>query len=150
MPQVIRRARTEDTENILPLLRLLFSIEEDFTFDANKQKQGLQLLMQLSSAAIFLMEKDGNIIGMVTGQITISTAEGGPALLIEDLVVVPEQRGKGIARSLLESVRQWASTKGASRMQLLADCNNKTALSFYESCGWKQTQLICLRKFHKE
>ncbi|MFT5699956.1 MAG: ribosomal protein S18 acetylase RimI-like enzyme [Desulforhopalus sp.] len=147
---MIRRATIEDVENLLPLLELLLGIEQDFTFDATRQKRGLQLLLQQPSAAIFLAEQDGVVIGMVTGQITISTAEGGLALLVEDLVVAPEYRNKNIARTLLTSLGNWAQENSANRMQLLADANNHKALDFYKKCGWNHTKLICLRKFNEE
>jgi ribosomal protein S18 acetylase RimI-like enzyme len=147
---MIRRATTEDIPSLLPMLQLLFSIEEDFIFDAEKQQKGLALLMQQRSSAVFLAGNDEQIVGMVTGQLIISTAEGGPALLIEDLVVSPEHRNQKIARSLLQALGDWAEGGGAHRMQLLADCNNKEALSFYAKCGWNQTKLICLRRYHTE
>jgi len=147
---MIRRATREDIPSLIPLLRLLFSIEEDFTFDAKKQQKGLDLLIEQRSSAVFLAEYNGETVGMVTGQLLISTAEGGPALVVEDLVVDPHHRNKKIARSLLQALGNWAEKKGAHRMQLLADASNKEALSFYKKCDWTQTKLICLRKYHTE
>ncbi|BHH86144.1 GNAT family N-acetyltransferase [Desulforhopalus sp. 52FAK] len=147
---MIRPAAVEDIPSLIPLLLLLFSIEEDFTFDAEKQEKGLGLLLQQDSSAVFLAEEDGEVVGMVTGQLLISTAEGAPALILEDLVVSALYRNKNIARSLLETLSSWARERGATRMQLLADVNNKDALNFYTKCDWAQTQLICLRKYLKE
>lgn len=146
---MIRRATKEDIHNLIPLLRILFSIEEDFTFDAKKQQEGLSLLIEQRSSAIFIAVHNEETVGMVTGQLLISTAEGGPALVVEDLVVNPHHRNKKIARSLLQALGNWAEEKGAHRMQLLADTSNKGALSFYKKCDWTQTKLICLRKYHK-
>jgi GNAT superfamily N-acetyltransferase len=85
---------------------------------------------------------------MVTGQLVISTAEGGPALLVEDLYVVQKSRGRGIGRMLLEKIGIWAHGHGAKRLQLLADRDNLGALQFYRATGWQPTRLICLRKYH--
>lgn len=145
----IRRAGSEDLPGLLPLLKLLFSIEEDFTFDAKKQIKGLTLLAEQNSAAIFVADINGETVGMVTGQLLISSAEGGLSLMVEDLVVAPHQRNKKIARSLLQALGNWAEEKGAHRMQLLADENNKEALSFYKNCEWTQTKLICFRKYNE-
>lgn len=146
---MIRRASREDILSLIPLLRILFSIEEDFTFDAKKQQKGLDLLIEQHSSAVFIAEYNRETVGMVTGQLLISTAEGGPALVVEDLVVEPHHRNKKIARSLLQALGNWAEEKGAYRMQLLADTSNKEALSFYKKCDWTQTKLICLRKYYK-
>lgn len=147
---MIRPATLEDVPSLIPLLSILFSIEEDFTFDAKKQQRGLELLLLQESSTIFLAENDGTVVGMVNGQLLISTAEGTTALLIEDLVVAPDHRNKKIAQSLIQTLGDWAYTRGATRMQLLADINNKDALSFYKKCDWTQTKLICLRKYHKK
>lgn len=40
-------------------------------------------------ATVLVAETSGKVVGMATGQLTISTAEGGPALLVEDVVVAP-------------------------------------------------------------
>jgi len=146
---MIRRATREDILSLIPLLRLLFSIEEDFTFDAKKQQKGLDLLIEQHSSAVFIAEYNGETVGMVTGQLLISTAEGDPTLVVEDLVVAPHHRNKKIAQSLLQALGNWAEEKGAHRMQLLADTSNKEALSFYKKCDWTQTKLICLRKYYK-
>lgn len=146
---IIRRATQEDIPSLIPLLHILFSIEEDFTFDAKKQQKGLALLIEQSSSIVFIAQDKGKTVGMVTGQLLISTAEGNPALVVEDLVVDPHHRNKKIARSLLDALGSWAMEKGAQRMQLLADINNKDALSFYKKCDWAQTKLVCLRKYHQ-
>jgi GNAT superfamily N-acetyltransferase len=150
MDRVVRPAREKDLEQLTVFLRHLFSIEEDFSFNSERQQKGLQLLMQNPSSAIFVAEEDGQPVGMVTGQLTISTAEGTAALIVEDLFVAAPHRKKKIATTLLQELGHWASKQGATRMQLLADKNNESALEFYHKDGWQSTQLVCLRKYYKE
>ena len=146
MNAVIRRAGPEDIPALVGLLRLLFSIEKDFVFDAVKQERGLRLLLANAQAAVFAAEYDGQVIGMCTGQLLISTAQGGPSALIEDVVVQLAQQGKGVGRQLVAAAEAWAVSQGASRMQLLADQNNAPALAFYHKTGLQRTAMICLRK----
>jgi len=42
----VRVAENTDIEVLIELLRQLFSIEEDFVFDAGKQRAGLELMMR--------------------------------------------------------------------------------------------------------
>lgn len=133
---------------MLELLRHLFSIEEDFTFDTEKQLRGLELLLHGKNCQIVVAETNEQIIGMTTGQLLISTAEGAAALFVEDVVVAPAYQGRGIGSALVEEIGNWAQTYGAVRMQLLADRENDQALNFYKKLKWKQTRLICLRKYH--
>ncbi|WP_028319061.1 GNAT family N-acetyltransferase [Desulfobulbus elongatus] len=143
----VRPARPQDLEPMVGLLRLLFTIEEDFGFDAVKQRQGLALLLNDDRACILVAEEAGQAVGMCTGQLVISTAEGGPAVLVEDVVVAPEHRGRGTGRALMDALTGWARERGATRMQLLADKNNPPALAFYDRLGWGSTALICLRRY---
>ena len=132
------------------LLQQLFGIEEDFAFDASKQRKGLELLLLSPTAVIMVAKEDKAVIAMGTAQLVISTAEGGPSLLVEDVVVKPSSQNQGIGGRLLQALGDWGATKGAGRMQLLADRTNSPALGFYHHEGWQETQLICLRKFHRE
>ena len=145
---MIRPATKADIPELLALLQQLFSIEIDFNFDAERQHLGLNLLLESDMAIICVAEEEGTIIGMATGQLVVSTAEGGPSLLIEDLVVSPPMQKKGHGSQLLSALAQWGSERGAGRMQLLADQTNYPALEFYLHNQWRRTQLICLRKYY--
>ena len=132
------------------LLRQLFAIEEDFTFDADRQLKGLELLLDSANGVIIVAVEKQAVVGMGSGQLVISTAEGGPSLLVEDVVVQPSRQGRGIGTRLLQTLGEWGAKRGAGRLQLLADRHNAVARDFYHRRGWQQTQLICLRKFHSE
>lgn len=147
---VIRQAGNRDLEFLVYLLELLFKIEEDFHWDRQKQRKGMELLLSQDNAAVFVAENNESVIGMATVQLIISTAEGGPAMLVEDVIILPEYRGQGIGSKLLFSVGQWGYQRGAKRMQLLADKTNTAALHFYKAEDWKGTKLICLRKYFRE
>lgn len=141
-----RDATAQDIPVLITLLKELFSIEEDFLFNEEKQRIGLQQMLDNRRSYVAVAEKAGTLVGMCTGQLTISTAEGGPALLIEDVVVTKKWRSLGIGKRLIDEVSTWARHMGVSRLQLLADKTNSEALGFYKSLGWQFTQLICLRK----
>lgn len=142
----IRPAVSSDIEALTSLLQILFSIEEDFFFNKSLQRRGLELMLTNERCCVLLAEVNGQVVGMCSGQLTISTAEGGPALLAEDMVVLGDYRGQGIGQRLMAEVAEWGKTRGVSRLQLLADRNNTPALEFYKRLGWQTTELICLRK----
>ena len=145
----IRTAASQDIDTLVQLLEELFSIEEDFIFNGKLQRKGLQLLLENTMSVILVAELGGSIVGMSTGQLVISTAQGGPSLLVEDVIVSKKARGRGIGKKLVDAVCRWATTFGAERFQLLADVNNHDGLRFYEHIGWSKTNLICLRKMHR-
>jgi GNAT superfamily N-acetyltransferase len=145
---LVRPARPADVSALCDLLADLFRIESDFSADPAKQANGLRLLLEDESgrSKVFVAVHEGRVIGMCSVQVIISTAEGRPAAIIEDLVVRREHRGFGFGTALLEIVREWCLVRGITRLQLLADKDNSKALTFYTNRGWCGTNLICLRK----
>lgn len=143
---LIRQATPTDIPAMVTLLAQLFSIEKDFCADPGKQAQGLALLLESGSAMAWVAEHQGTVVGMVTLQALISTAEGGAVGLIEDLVVASDWRGRGLGGKLIGTAETWAVAHGLTRLQLLADRGNAAALAFYEQRGWEPTQLVALRK----
>lgn len=142
----IENAALGDVPALSALLDTLFSIEQDFEPNTQRQTQGLALLLQHPDRAVIKVARDkGQIIGMVSAQLVISTAEGAPSAWIEDMVVLEKYRGTGVGRGLLESVLAWAKEKGATRAQLLVDLDNAPALGYYQHLGWSTTRLAARR-----
>jgi GNAT superfamily N-acetyltransferase len=148
MDAKIRNAQPEDLESLTALLRELFSIEADFAADAGRQRRGLASMLDgcLKHRCVKVAELEGEVVGMVTAQLLISTAEGGIVALVEDMVVDSRHRGRGIGRQLMDAIESWSRERGASRLQLLADRTNFSALDFYDKIGWRPTRMICLRR----
>ncbi|MFA7256348.1 MAG: GNAT family N-acetyltransferase [Kiritimatiellales bacterium] len=128
------------------LLQELFTVETEFEFDVEKQRCGLQMLLDSPSAGIWVAERCGRVVGMVTVQLVVSTAEGGLSGQIEDLVVSSAYRHRGMGKALLTAAVGWSREQGATRMQLLADGRNVPAVIFYRRQDWKQTNMIALRR----
>lgn len=143
----VRRADSKDIPSLVGLLGVLFSIETDFTVDESKQRRGIEMMLDDTfNRCIMIAEIDLKVVGMCTAQILVSTAEGGPVAVIEDVVVDKDNRRKGIGRELLLAIENWAIERGTTRLQLLADQNNTLALEFYKSMNWNLTHLVCLHK----
>ena len=143
----LRPARPSDLDALVRLLAELFSLEADFRPDEARQRRGLTLLLEdRLRRTVIVAEAGGAVIGMVTGQLVVSTAEGAASVWVEDLVVAAPSRRLGVGRQLLRAVEEWGAARGATRLQLLADRENRSALAFYASLGWSGTQLVCLRR----
>ncbi len=146
-PILIRFGEMEDVDELIELLHELFSLEADFEFNHKRQKKGLELMLAKSpDRMVWVAESGGKVVGMCTVQVLVSTAEGGEAALVEDVVVHADFRGKGIGKKLLVALDQWAAKRGIRRLQLLADKENTPALRFYSRLGWSPTQLNCWQR----
>jgi len=145
-PATIRAAAAGDLDALSRLLGTLFALEADFQPDAARQRAGLALLLaDPERRAVLVAERAGRVIGMVTGQLVVSTAEGAVSAWIEDLVVAEPEQGRGTGRALVDAAAAWARGRGAARLQLLVDEENLPALGFYRRLGWRPTQLRALR-----
>ncbi len=146
---VIENANTQDIPDLIALLTILFGIEADFHADVAKQKKGLELLINHPENGVIKVAKNqkGQVIGMVSAQLVISTAQGSPSAWVEDMVVEDTYRDKGVGKALLEAALIWAKGKGATRAQLLVDTENTPALGYYAHLGWESTQLQARKIF---
>jgi len=145
---IIRDASISDIESLVKLLEQLFSIEKDFTFNFEKQKQGLLMMLEGCGKhrTVKVAQYNKAVVGMCSVQTRISTALGNISAIVEDVVVDLDYRNMGIGKRLLESVYSWAGKRGITTFQLLADKDNQYALNFYERQNWDRTHLICLLK----
>jgi GNAT superfamily N-acetyltransferase len=147
MPVRVRPASEADLPGLVELLQVLFAIETDFQLDPERQRRGLQaMLSEPERRRVLVAEGDGAVVGMATGQLIISTAEGGAACLVEDLVVAADWRGHGLGGWLVDEVARWARGRGATRLQLVTDRENEGALRFYDGRGWLRTRLVALHR----
>lgn len=141
-------ARAEELPAMANLLGQLFALESDFTPDPQRQLAGLQLIhAQPAHGRLFALRIDGRVAGMANLLITISTAEGAPVGLLEDLIVAPGRRRQGLGSRLLEHVSAWAAAQGIRRLTLLADADNAPALDFYARHGFAASAMCVRRRF---
>ncbi|BBL72066.1 GNAT family N-acetyltransferase [Methylogaea oryzae] len=143
---LVRPAQARHVPALLELLDALFRLESDFAFDAGKAERGLRMLLGQDDALALAAEARGRVVGLCTVQTVISTAEGGPVGWVEDVVVAEDWRGRGVGRRLLAEAERWAAERGLTRLQLLADGDNRAALDFYDRLGWGATRLVCRRR----
>lgn len=142
----ISRATLNDIPDMVELLADLFGIEQDFNANTDKQVAGLTQLLSADSGCI-LVARDAQqqVIGMVTAQLVISTAEGAYSAWVEDMVIAPAYREQGIGKQLLNCILDWARSKGATRAQLLVDLDNIPAVGYYDHLGWSSSRMAMRR-----
>jgi GNAT superfamily N-acetyltransferase len=91
------------------------------------------------TSIIFLAYVDGQAVGIATCFLGFSTFAARPLINIHDLAVLPERRGEGIGRSLLEAVERKARELGCSKVTLETQEHNSLARSLYEGIGFTNT-----------
>ncbi len=146
----IEPATLDDLSELTDLLYDLFSQEEDFTPDRDKQIRGLRLILeQPSRGRIFVTRNQHKIIGMINLLITISTAEGGFVLLLEDLVIHRDHRGQGYGSRLLQHALDFARQKKFLRITLLTDRPSESR-QFYIKHGFVESGMVPMRMYFSD
>lgn len=65
-------------------------------------------------------------------------APGGAEADVLTVGVVPDHRGKGIARHLMAMITDWAREQGSTAMMLEVKVDNSEAIGLYESLGYSK------------
>jgi GNAT superfamily N-acetyltransferase len=148
MATTIRPAIRTDVSTILDFIRALahyerepdaaVATEEDLLRDGFGEQPYFSCL---------IAEEDGAPAGFALYFFDYSTWLGRPGLYLEDLFVLPEFRGKGIGKALLQRVAAIAIEKGCPRMKWEVLDWNTPAVDFYAAMGaefldtWRNVKL---------
>lgn len=90
-------------------------------------------------------EQDGRLLGLVHYLFHRSTTLIGPNCYLQDLFTLPEARGKGVGRALIEAVYQRAQAAGSDRVYWLTEETNATARRLYDNVA-QNTGFIVYRQ----
>ena len=85
---------------------------------------------------LMLFEENGKIIGFANLLIIFSVWSHGKALIIDDLYITKENRGKGYRRRALAYIEEYAKEIGCQRRKFQYELTNPNAMEFYKAVGY--------------
>ncbi len=88
------------------------------------------------ASVTFIAETADQIVGVAVCFFGYSTFQAKPRLNLHDLVVLPEQRGRGIGRALVKAVATHAEARDCCAVTLEVRKDNPTAQALYRSLGF--------------
>jgi len=142
----IRRACRDDMPQLCALLAELFAQEADFTPDVERQRRGLTLILDNPELGrVYCASESEVVVGMVAILFTVTTAEGGRAAWLEDMVVHPDWRGRSVGSHLLNRALAEAMIAGCTRITLLTDGDNHRAMRLYSRAGFVRSAMVPFR-----
>lgn len=141
----IRRAGIADVAVIHALLCELAEFEggmvaatvEDLTRDGFGARPLFEVL---------LAEEAGAVAGMLVFFATYSSWQGRPGVMIHDLYVRPNARGKGIGAALVRALAAVVRERGGGRMDVCVLDWNTQAQAFYERLGLRPAEGWLIRR----
>jgi GNAT superfamily N-acetyltransferase len=136
MSLVVRPARPEDTGAVFDLIRALADYEKRLDSVAATEAD-IRRALFADDARVHcdIAEWDGASAGFALWFLTYSTFAGRHGIYLEDLFVLPAQRGRGIGKALFAALARHAEARGCDRLSWSVLDWNADAIGFYESLG---------------
>ena len=143
----IEPATVEDLSVLTTFISDLMEEQPDFVSDEAAHAKGIQLILESpSKGRIFVLRDDEDILGMVNILFTITTALGGCAALMEDVIIHPQYRRQGLGSLMLDYAVAFAVEKDFKRITLLADAQDEKSQSFFQNKGFDFSGLIPMKR----
>jgi GNAT superfamily N-acetyltransferase len=130
----LRRATPDDAERVTELLCQL-----GYPAEAPAVRRRLERLMASSADETWLVERGGEIAGLVGLHVSESLEHDGPVAKISELVVDERLRGRGIGGALMEAAEREARRRGCVLLFLTTAERREEAHRFYRRLGFEET-----------
>lgn len=132
----IKFATIEDTPLILKFIKELAKYENLLDqVVATEETLKSKLFSEKKYAEVVFSYVNDKAVGFALFYHNFSTFLGKPGLYLEDLYVIPEFRGQGIAKKLLGFLAQLAIERDCGRLEWWVLDWNKKAIDFYLKIG---------------
>lgn len=131
----IRPARADEAGVVLNFIKRIAAYEKCSDQVIADEATIYHSLFVERSAEVVFAQEDGAVVGFALFFHNFSTFVGRKGLYLEDLFVLPEKRGKGYGKALLQYVARLAVERGCGRMEWICLDWNESALSIYRSIG---------------
>lgn len=139
----IRRCMVSDAHRIYELCRI--SLGYDFTeqqVEANVRK----LIGSSENLLMVAVDDDDEVVGFMHAS-NHDPVYAPPMKDIKAIAIYDEYRHMGIGKQLVAAVEKWARETGASGLRVNSGVEQKSAVTFYKSCGFDYIKtLYNLRK----
>jgi len=150
---VVRPARSiEDVEKLVELWVKLMDDSEasdlKFILDDDAKRIWVEYMVRAyieNPESILVAEYNGILAGFIASRsysFPFKLREKDRYAVITDLYVVPEYRGKGIGRRLLEECLSRLKSRGYSRVRITVWVGNRRAIKLYSRSGFKPRFIV--------
>lgn len=139
---MIRNIRLEDKNDYIKMTKefytspaVLHSIPEEYihiTFD--------NIVNDTPYAKGYIIEDDGLVAGYILLSLTYSNEAGGLVVLVEEIYIKDDFRGRGIGKKALTKIKEMY--KEAKRFRLEVTKENKGAIKLYKNLGYEDLDYL--------
>ncbi len=139
----IRPAVESDVPALMPLMRGYCDFYEANPSDAGLDEMARALIATEDDKGMLLVADEGSgAIGFAAVGWKWSSLRGTRIVVLEDLFVAPEARGRGAADALIQAVAERARENGAPVVTWLTAPDNQRAQAVYDRVGGKSDTFL--------
>lgn len=137
----VREARLSDLDVLLEFEQAIIEAERPFDSTIKRGPTNyydIRALMESPDVELAVAELDGRLIA--SGYARIEKAESyyqhSHHAYLGFMYVVPEHRGKGVIKLIIEALYAWSRERGVNEVRLEVYSNNTAAIRAYEKAGF--------------
>ena len=134
-PFHFRYAEPADAGLILAFIKELADYEKMADEVIATEELLREWIFEKKKAEVIFALEDGKEVGFALFFHNFSTFLGRAGLYLEDLFVLPEHRGKGYGKAILQKLAAIALERGCGRMEWWCLDWNQPSIDFYRSLG---------------
>lgn len=147
MSVAVRKAGPEDFDAVCPLFEAFYR-EEGFPEAVSGVANNLRSILTRADTAAFVAEADTAAIGAAATSSAFGL-EVGQYAEIEDIYVLPEHRGAGVARQLIEASFEWARSIGCHHIEIVITRHGREVgglVPFYTKLGFEDADRMIMER----
>lgn len=130
-----RYAQREDTPLIIKFIKGLAEYEKMLSDVVADEATLEEWIFDKEKAEVIFAVENGEEVGFALFFHNFSTFLGRAGIYLEDLYVLPEHRGKGCGKALLQKLASIAVERGCGRLEWSCLDWNRPSIAFYLSLG---------------
>jgi len=135
---LIRPLKPNDIADIMQLHREL-GWNPAFKADGSTLKQRLEALITGENALLLVAELKGKVVGYIHGEIVTYLLFAGREMLVSELFVRENVRGRGVGKALLNTIESEAVNQKCFRISVLNSRERESyKRGFYPSLGYEE------------
>ena len=133
----VHMIETVSKNNLVEVLPLIRAYQEYYKISDISDDRNFEFFAQFGvsspTGCQFIYRETGKVVGFATVYFSFTTSITAKVAVLNDLYTLPNYRGKGIGRQLIEHSRIYADENGAARLQWVTAPDNEPAQKLYDS-----------------
>ncbi len=143
----IEALQPQDMPQLIALYKELVPPHIEFNASLQRCLQTYQAMQQDPRSFLAVAKENGEIVGSALG--VCCQCLVNPFLVVEDVIVRGDQRGKGVGRQLMQALDDFALQNGCAYAFLVSSDFRTEAHGFYKSVGYTDG-VVGFRKIYRK